>query len=287
VYEGILNLDKPVGPTSHDIVQQLRRLAGARRVGHAGTLDPLASGVLLLAIGRATRLLEYLAGQPKCYEATVRLGQTTATYDAESEVLVERSIEVGTGDIQAALDTFYGTIWQRPPAFSAVKVGGRPLYKLARQGAPVEAALRPVTIYDLELLAWQPPLLTLRLLCSTGTYVRSLAHDLGQALGCGGHLAALRRTAIGRFTVADAAPLAMLSAESLPGWLRPSDEAVAHLPRLELSADESIRLRQGQPVTARPDDPDEPLGRAYDPAGRFLGLASRAGAVWQARKILV
>lgn len=283
--EGVLNVDKPQGLTSHDVVNHVRRISGIRRVGHAGTLDPLATGVLLLCLGRTTRLVEYLVGQPKTYEAVIRLGQATNTYDAEGEIVAERPVAVGIDDITAALSRFRGVIQQRPPIYSAIKKGGRPLYKLARQGIAMEAPLRTVTIYELQLLSWTIPLLAVRVVCSAGTYIRSLAHDLGQVLGCGGHLAALRRTAVGVFKVETAIPLAELNAENLPGLLQPGEATVQHLPRLDLSAADAARLQLGQQVTRQVDQLQAELVRAYAPAGRFIGVAAANGPYWRARKM--
>ena len=283
--EGVLNVDKPQGLTSHDVVNQVRRIGGIRRVGHAGTLDPLATGVLLLCLGRATRLVEYLVGQPKTYEAVIRLGQTTNTYDAEGEVVAEQPVDVRIDDIMEALPRFRGAIRQRPPLYSAIKKGGRPLYKLARQGIEVEAPLRTVTIYELQLLSWSAPLLTIRVVCSAGTYIRSLAHDLGQLLGCGGHVAGLRRTAVGAFKVETAVPPAELSAENLADFLQPSEAAVQHLPRLDLSAVDAANLQQGQHVARQLDQPQAELVRTYAPAGHFIGVAAAKGPYWRARKM--
>jgi tRNA pseudouridine55 synthase len=174
-----------------------------------------------------------------------------------------------------------------PPPFSAIKVAGQPLSKLARRGREVEPPARQVTSYELELVDWRPPELNIRLSCSAGTYVRSLAHDLGQALGCGAHVVALRRTAIGVFRVGDAIPLAQLTPDSIASRLLPPESAVGHLPPLFLDAEESRRLTPGQPAESPAGAPDAPLSRAYDPAGRFLGIAANDGACWRARKILV
>jgi tRNA pseudouridine55 synthase len=174
---GLLILDKPTGLTSHDAVQRVRRISGVRRAGHAGTLDPLASGVLLVCVGPATRLVEYLVGHDKTYETTVRLGQTTTTYDAEGDITRERPVRVDESQIAAALDAFRGAIRQQVPAFSAVKRDGQPLYKAARRGDEMELPLREVVVHSLELLVFEPPLLSLRVACSSGTYIRSLVHD--------------------------------------------------------------------------------------------------------------
>lgn len=282
---GILLLDKPIGPTSHDAVARVRRAAGLRRVGHAGTLDPLASGLLLLGLGPAARFLEYLVGLDKSYETTIRLGQSTTTYDAEGEVTAERPVDVTAEQIAAALDAFRGPIRQRVPPHSAVKRDGRPLYESARRGQVVELPERDVVIHALDLLAYDPPHLTLRVACSSGTYIRSLAHDLGAALGCGGHVAALRRTAVGAFSVAGTLPLDGLTAESVAAALLPPAAAVAHLPRLDVDEIEATRLSLGQRL---PAPPDAPAGHAaaFGPDGRFLGVVEVDGDVIRPRKML-
>ncbi len=282
---GLLNIDKPTGITSHDVVNRVRRVAGMRRVGHAGTLDPLATGVLLVCLGRATRLVEYLTGRPKTYEAVIRLGQTTDTYDAAGTVTAERPITFSETDLAQALARFQGEIEQVPPMYSAVKQGGQPLYKLARQGKEVARPPRRVTIYQLDVLEWRPPLLSLRIRCSKGTYIRSLAHDLGEALGCGGHIAVLRRAAVGDFTLATAVPLADLTPDNLKNYLLPMDAAVSHLPRLDLPEAEANRLLMGQPVPRQPAQPAAGLARAYGVDGRFLGVARANETMWQAVKM--
>lgn len=283
---GLLLIDKPPGPSSHDVVNRLRKLSGTRRIGHAGTLDPLASGLMLLCLGRATRLVEYLVGLPKVYETTVRLGQTTETYDAEGRVAVERPFSHLTATaIEAALRRFSGTIWQQPPRYSAIKQGGQPLYKLARQGVAADAPLRPVTIYALDLLAWEPPFLRLRVACSSGTYIRSLGHDLGEALGCGGHLAALRRTAVGPFCLEQAAPLDDLTSENWGAALRPTETAVAHLPRLTLSVPDVERLLLGQRLPRHTGHPVGAFVALADPAGQFCGVLLAQEEYWQPHKM--
>ncbi len=286
--EGVLNVDKPGGMTSHDVVNRIRRLTGIRRVGHAGTLDPLATGALLLCIGRATRLVEYLVGQDKVYEAVVRLGQATDTYDADGVVVAERPFtHITLSQLQQALESFRGPIQQRPPMYSAIKRSGQPLYKLARQGIKLDVPPRAVTIYELEALDWTPPEINLRVVCSSGTYIRSLAHDLGQALGCGGHIAALRRTHIGNFGLDTAVPLADLNETNWKNALLPSDTAVAHLPRLDLSAPDAEQLKQGQRPLRQADLPPIPLTRAYDQDGKFIGIVTAHTGYLQARKIFI
>ena len=282
---GILLLDKPVGPTSHDAVARVRRAAGLRRVGHAGTLDPLADGLLVLGLGPAARFLEYLVGLDKTYETTVRLGQATTTYDAEGEVTAEHPVSVSAAQLTAALDAFRGPIRQRVPSHSAVKRDGRPLYESARRGEMIDLPQRDVVIHALDLLAFDPPLVTLRVACSSGTYIRSLAHDLGAALGCGGHVAALRRTAVGVFSVDGAVPLDTLTPESVAAALLPPAAAVAHLPRLEVDESEATRLSLGQRLAA-PPDALAGNAAAFGPDGRFLGVVEVDGDVIRPRKML-
>lgn len=281
---GILNIDKPGGMTSHDVVNRVRRVAGLRRVGHAGTLDPLATGVLLLCLGRAARLVEYLVGQPKTYETAVRLGQRTNTYDAEGVVLEERPCTFTSDDLNHALSHFRGTIQQTPPLYSAIKKDGQPLYKLARQGIEVEVEPRQVTIDELEVTAVTLPILTLRITCSSGTYIRSLAHDLGEMLGCGGHVAELRRTAVGTFSTDTAVPLDHLTADNLHTYLLPAETAVAHLPRINVNAQAAERLFQGQLVPIS-GEPEAELVRVYGPEMDFIGLVTADEGNWQAHKM--
>ena len=286
---GVLNVDKPAGWTSHDVVGRVRRLAGLRQVGHAGTLDPMATGVLVLCLGRATRLLEYLTGQPKSYLAEVTLGATTDTYDAEGEIVDRRPVPVLTHEqLDVALGAFRGEIMQQPPAYSALKRDGVPLYKRARAGEQVEVEPRPVTVYALELLGFDGQTAQLRIRCGAGTYVRSIAHDLGQALGCGGHLSALRRTAVGPFTVDDAVTLERLAETGvLPDALLPADAAVAHLPQVEMDAADAARLLQGQAIASAAPQPPGPA-RAYGPDERFLGIVAfdLRRQVWRPQKML-
>ena len=299
--DGILNLDKPRGPTSHDIVNRIRALTGVRRVGHAGTLDPLATGVLLVCVGRATRVVEYLMAGQKIYRARVRLGISTDTYDAEGQVVAEAEpgFEPSRTQVEAALAQFRGTITQIPPAYSAIKHKGTPLHRLARQGVDVEQIIRSkarqVEISRLELTAWDPPHCTLETACSSGTYIRSLAHDLGQALGCGAHLAGLVRLASGKFRQQDAITpeqLAQAAAENRwPDLLHPIEIALAHLPALHLDAGAAWRICSGQTVEAGECEgvrgEGALLARAFGPEKAFLALVtfdSEAG-VWRPHKV--
>jgi tRNA pseudouridine55 synthase len=267
--EGLLLVDKPKDVTSHDVVDVVRRVLGTRKVGHAGTLDPMATGLLLVGVGRATRLLRFLGDLPKTYAARIRLGVETTTLDADGDVVREspvRSSEAELGEVMAGL---VGGSLQVPPAFSAVKVGGRKLYEAARSGERLEAPARPIRVDRFELLAFEPPDADVRVTCSGGTYVRVLAADVGIALGCGAHLTRLRRTAIGPFDVELAvAPDAV--AEPLP-VLR----AVSHLPSLTLSPEEARVARNGSILA--PAGIDGPYA-ALDPDGALIGVYEDVGA---------
>lgn len=298
---GILNLDKPRGPTSHDIVDRVRERTRVRRVGHAGTLDPLASGVLVVCVGRrATRVAQYLMGERKVYRADVRLGITTDTYDGEGEVIAEAPVEVSRRQVEAALTRFEGPIEQIPPMFSALKHKGKPLYRLARRGVEVEREPRRVVIDRLELTAWEPPTCTLEMACSAGTYVRVLVHDLGQALGCGAYVTDLIRLASGIFRLEDAITLETLARAASEGrwpeFLCPVDEALADLfPALHLDADAARRLCSGQAIpnhelgAAALDLQGAELVRTYGPGEAFLALAAYdpEGDVWRPRKVFL
>ncbi len=291
--DGILNINKPRGLTSHDVVDRVRRLARQRRVGHAGTLDPLATGVLLVCLGSATRLAEFLMDSPKHYRAHVRLGITTDTYDAEGAIVSQRPVEVGREEIERALERFRGPILQVPPMFSALKRDGRPLYRLARRGEAVERTPRPVEIYRLDVVDWSPPDLVLEVLCSPGTYIRSLAHDLGEALGCGAYLAGLTRLASGDFRLEDAVDLDALTRERLPDLLLPPDAALRQFPAFHLTAAEARSVGHGQSIPDRwgqggRESPRPPLARAYGPDGAFLAVLEYlpGQGVWHPRKVL-
>ena len=285
--EGLLLIDKPSGPTSHDVINQLRRLSGIRRIGHAGTLDPLASGLLLVCVGRATRLLEYLLERPKRYETSIHLGQSTDTFDAQGTVVAERPVSVTGQDIEEALIQFRGPIVQYAPAYSAVKKDGVPLYKLARRGLDVERPSREVTIYNLQLCSWREPVLELDVTCSSGTYIRSLADDLGNVLGCGGHINALRRLEVGSFSLDQALELGDLDRENWSDFLLPPDTAVDHLPKVEFSPEMAQKLLLGQRVPGAGMQPSGTPARAYEAGSRFLGIIIAADQSWQPHKMFV
>lgn len=264
---GLLILDKPTGPTSHDVVDRIRRISGLRRVGHTGTLDPMASGVLVLCLGRATRLAEYFGGHDKRYKAVVRLGIETETYDAAGKVVNSLPVTVGREAIESALASFRGRIMQRPPAYSAIRIAGRRAHQCAREGRKVELEPRTVEFFRLELEQCAPPEFRLDVHCTSGTYIRSLAHDLGASLGCGAHLASLRRTACGPFRIDQATALESL--ETDPEWRRhllPAETGLVNWPVLELTHEEARLLRTGRGVPfregARPEPGDERLYRA-------------------------
>jgi tRNA pseudouridine55 synthase len=266
--EGLLLVDKPTGMTSHDVVDVVRRALGTRKVGHAGTLDPMATGLLLIGAGRATRLLRFLADLPKAYEGTMRLGVETSTLDAEGEVFREAPVTAHEADVREAMRALVGESLQRPPAYSAVKVGGRKLYEAAREGERLEADPRPIRVDAFDLRAFDPPDVAFRVTCSGGTYVRVLAADVGAALSCGAHLIALRRTAIGPFRADDAVP------PDRPGEPLPLDVAVRHLPRLELDADEAVAASHGRPLG--PAGIVGPYG-VFGPIGRLIGVYEDVG----------
>ena len=273
--EGILNIDKPTGMTSHDVVARVRRVAGLRRVGHTGTLDPLATGVLVVCLGKATRLVEYVVGRPKTYEAEIRLGESTNTYDSDGEITAERPLpgNLSLEMLETHLEQFRGQIEQVPPMYSAIKQNGQPLYKLARQGKTVERPKRQVTIYQLDILQWSEASLSVRVVCSAGTYIRSIAHDLGESLGCGAHLTGLRRTAVGEFSTDNAVALDDLAPENVSDHLLAADLAVNHMAELRLDEAQANDLRYGRVIADVSGlVTEDALVRAYTPENEFMGL---------------
>jgi len=254
---GVLVVDKPVGMTSHDVVQAIRTGTGLRRAGHTGTLDPRASGVLVILVGPAVRLSEFVSASDKRYQAIIRLGSTTDTFDADGKLTESNQpVNVTEAQFENALSAFVGEIEQTPPPYSAVKVQGRKAYELAREGEEVELAPRKITVYHLEVLEWAPPEAVIDVHCSSGTYVRSLANDLGAALGCGAYLVGLRRTKSGRFSLREATPLRKLQEAFQAGnwyqYLIPAAEALAEWPAIELNPDDVENVRHGHRVRATP-----------------------------------
>ncbi|WP_448599444.1 tRNA pseudouridine(55) synthase TruB [Thermoleptolyngbya sp.] len=275
--DGFLNLHKPAGMTSHDCVARVRRSLKMKRVGHGGTLDPAATGVLPIALGRATRLLQFLR-QDKAYRAIARFGLTTTTDDLEGDILTQTPAAHLTRDqVEALLPKFLGTIQQVPPAYSAIQVGGQRLYDLARAGVAVEMPVRTVEVYSIELLDWRPgdfPEAELAIACGAGTYIRSIARDLGSLLGPGGTLAKLIRTQSHGFDLANSLTLEDLAAQVEAGTFEPIPAAIAlaHLPALTLAQPDALRWGQGQPIATEPITPlDAPL-RVQDSGNQFLGI---------------
>ncbi len=288
---GILNIDKPQGWTSHDVVARVRRLSGQRQVGHAGTLDPMATGVLLVCLGQATRVSEYLMQGRKVYRAAVHLGLSTDTYDAEGQITARAEVNVTLAQLEEALAAFVGQIEQTPPMYSALKHQGTPLHRLARQGKAVERQPRPVEIYTLTLLDWSSPVLTIEVTCSPGTYLRSLAHDLGQRLGCGAHLSGLTRLASGHFTLEEAITMETLSEAFATGrWaelIHPLDEALLDFEALTFGNEAERRIRLGQQVQGPTPLSSPSLCRAYSTEGKLIALLQYDAqtGLWQPRKV--
>jgi tRNA pseudouridine55 synthase len=292
--DGIFNVDKPAGLTSFGVVAAVRRLSGEKRVGHAGTLDPDATGVLPVCLGKGTRVVEYLSEAGKSYRATIRLGVTTDTYDASGTVTTTSDISGITREqVETALDSFRGRIQQTPPMFSALKSAGRPLYALAREGKTIERPSRAVTIHRLELTGWAPPELTLDIDCSKGTYVRSLAHDLGQALGCGAHLAGLVRTRVGPFSIDDSVTVETIESAFRDGTaaarLAPIDSVLGDMEAVTLTPDEIEAVVRGQTLDRELGDGGGRYRRAYGPDGAFIGILHRDKETgrWRPRKVFV
>jgi tRNA pseudouridine55 synthase len=291
---GVLVVDKPSGPTSFDVVRRVRSLTQTKKVGHTGTLDPLATGVLAICLGDATRVAGYITEGDKAYDAVVRLGQETDTLDAAGKVTAEATVPPLTAAlVDAQLAKFRGEQLQTPPMYSAIKVGGRKLYELARAGEEVEREPRPVTVYELVLRDFSATELTLSVKSSKGFFVRSLAQDLGRALGCGAHLKALRRTASGPFVIAQAIPLDKLihAVEAGPSGLAevearlvPVEVALGELPAVAVSASDAEKVKHGVPVETAVV---APLVRVVGPDGRLLAVAVVERGRLKYRRVLV
>ncbi|MGI8549170.1 MAG: tRNA pseudouridine(55) synthase TruB [Dehalococcoidia bacterium] len=291
--DGLIVLDKPAGWTSHDAVARVRRLTGERRVGHAGTLDPLATGVLVLGIGQGTRLLEYVAMAGKSYRATIRLGISTDTYDSDGQITSTLPFEsITETGLAATLRQFQGAIEQRPPIYSALKRNGRPLYSYARMGIAIEVQPRLVQIDALRLSRFEPPELELIIECGSGFYVRSLAHDLGQTLGCGAHLIGLVRTRVGRFVLQEAVDLDTVAEISSAGrvdlLLHALDAPLVDQPAVILSAAHVADIVNGKMLHLQParSHAVEQFCRAYSVAGEFIAvLVATAQGTFQPHKV--
>ena len=272
---GVLLLDKPVGLTSNQALQTVKRLLNACKAGHTGSLDPIATGLLPLFFGEATKLTQFLLNADKRYWTVIKLGVSTATFDSEGEATATRPVTAGLRDIERTLLRFQGEIEQIPPMYSAIKHNGEALYKLARAGVEVEREPRPVTIYEIKALGFQDDLLTLEIACSKGTYIRTLAHDLGEILGCGAHVVQLRRLAIGDVSIDKAVTLERLEALASPmeraQLLQPVDSVLHAVPDVHLTSLAAHYLKQGQSVSARHGLAPGWV-RLYEGDSRFLGM---------------
>lgn len=293
--DGILNIDKPYGMTSMDVVRRIKRASGQRRVGHGGTLDPIATGVIPVCLGVATRLMEDVVGGSKSYLASIELGVSTDTYDAQGEV-TERgdASHISLADIEGALAPFAGDIMQVPPMYSALKRNGKRLYDLARAGVEIEREARAVSVHAITLMDWEPPVVTVQIDCGKGFYVRSLAHDVGQALGCGGHLKALSRLRSGAFSIEDALSLDEAEERFMDGGWRESvyspDVALGDLRAIVVGRRTEEMLRNGRSfdngVSSQAPKPGERC-RAYSTDGRFLATVVYDGELrrWKPEKV--
>ena len=271
---GIIIIDKPQEWTSNDVVSRLRRVFSTRRIGHGGTLDPMATGVLPVFVGRATRGVEFFEHAEKVYETTIRFGLTTDTEDITGRTLTECEVSLTEEALEAVLPRFRGDILQVPPMYSAIKVNGQKLYDLARKGREVERQPRPITIHELQLLAFSGSEARLRVRCSKGTYIRTLCKDIGEALGCGGCMAALRRVQAGEYTLEGAIPLRRLldiseAGEDVEHLLRPVDTMFAGHPRLDLNEKKARLVKNGSAFASPCADGTY---RVYAPDGEFLAL---------------
>lgn len=268
---GIVIVDKPQGWTSQDVTARLRRVYATRRIGHGGTLDPMATGVLPVFVGRATRGVEFFEHAEKTYDTVLLLGRTTDTQDVTGATLAEKAVHLSPADIDRVLPRFRGDILQVPPMYSALKVNGKKLYELARKGQEVERQPRPITVFELTNLGFDGTRLSLRVKCSKGTYIRTLCQDIGDALGCGGCMEALRRVRAGGYGIEDAVPLEqLLESETPEQYLRGLDTMFAHCPAVTLTPNQEKRCRNGNPFSS-----PLPQGtyRAYSQSGEFLMLA--------------
>jgi tRNA pseudouridine55 synthase len=292
-WHGILNIDKPRDWTSHDVVGKVRRILGQREVGHSGTLDPMATGVLLVCVGQATRVAEYLTAHDKVYRAGISLGITTDTYDLEGKVTANRAVPDLTHEaLSAVLERFVGALDQVPPAYSAIKQEGVPAHRLARRGEAVALAPRRVMIHRITLLGYEPPDVSVEVACGPGTYIRSLAHDLGEALGCGAALSSLVRTHSGDFAVEQSVSLEALATAATEGrlaeHLHPLHAALSAMRELPVSEAEALRLRNGQAIGG-PAVLDGTLAYAGDGSGQVVAIMvyDAGRQLWQPRKVFV
>ncbi len=289
--DGILNINKPSGKTSFSIVAIVKRLSRERRVGHAGTLDPMATGVLPVCLGQGTRVVEFLVDSTKAYRAEVELGVTTDTYDACGRIIKKEDPSgISLDKLESALTSFRGLIQQTPPMYSAVSYKGKPLYKLARAGVTVERKSRPAKVHKLELVDWQPPVATIEVVCGKGTYIRTLAYDLGQVLGCGAYLKSLIRLRCGPFDIRDAVSMPQLEeAFHYDYWgnlVYPIDSVLLNWPAIVVSDDDRKNIKDGRPLVSWKDSGGN-LCRAYSLDGCFLGVLrfNSGKGEWEPEKV--
>ena len=286
---GVLVIDKPIGLTSHDVVQIVRKGTNIRRAGHTGTLDPRASGVLVVLVGPAVRLSEYVSASDKRYQAVLQLGSSTDTYDSDGTITNTSQVDITEEIFEERLQNFVGEIEQVPPPYSAVKVKGKKAYEIAREGEEIDLQPRKINVYSLELLEWAPPEAVIDVYCSSGTYVRSLAHDLGESLGSGAHLVGLRRTKSGRFTLRDAVPLRKLREAFQDGswyqYLIPAAEALSDWESIELNDEGVDAIRHGHRIAAEPGSSG--MIRGISEQGELVALLEFVEETneWQPRKV--
>jgi tRNA pseudouridine55 synthase len=293
--DGLLIINKATGMTSHDVVAKVRKILHQKRVGHAGTLDPAASGVLPICVGQGTRVAEYLSESGKAYQAEITFGIVTDTYDAEGTIIRTADATGLTQEqIEQAVVHFLGPQMQMPPRYSAIKIQGQPAYKRSRAGETVELEPRPIEIFQLQILTWSPPRLTLAIECSKGTYIRSLAYDLGEKLGCGGYLTSLIRTRSGPFSLSESITLEQLAEAVTQGTVEkhlfPPDTALQHYPALKLDNVTTQRVLHGNAFAYHDDNlVIADLARVYDATGHFLAIAiwDAEQGLWQPKKVLV
>ena len=289
-YNGLLNINKPAGITSHDVVDRVRRILGQKRVGHAGTLDPAATGILLVCAGQATRLVEYLVPGTKTYQGAIVLGRSTNTYDREGETSAEAdTTHLDRRLVEGAMAGFIGEIEQVPPPYSAIKRDGVPAYKLARKGKSVDLPARRIRIDSFEILEWECPRLDFRIICQSGTYVRSVAHDLGAALKTGGYLESLSRTASGSWKIEDSVSLEDLeeaaAGDRLDELIKPLSGVLPDMPKVTISEEEAGLLGHGRALELEVDGQPETIG-AWTSAGRLVAVLVPGGPNrWNPKKV--
>jgi tRNA pseudouridine55 synthase len=293
--DGILNINKPQGLTSFDVVKKVKYITGERHTGHAGTLDPCATGVLPVCLGKATRIIEYLFDDTKSYRADIEFGTVTDTYDCDGRVVrTSDAVNVNLQIIEAALDRFRGDILQTPPMYSAIKHRGQPLYKYARQGVEIKREKRPARISAIEIVDWQPPVVTLDITCGKGTYIRSLAFDLGESVGCGAYMKSLVRLRVGRFEINNAVTLTRLESSSKQrsfiDVLYPVDYPLDSFPSVQVDSAQVNDLLHGSNISiSRLPESENRLQRAYTPEGLFIGMIKYLPdeEVWKPHKIFL